>query len=173
MTFKNTYNLFILLLIVFFTSCGIKKTIISKTNQVTLRANIKSKIQAINHQLNSCKYDELIASQIIEDSIREINKTLFLFIKKETHASTEKIGIPIYGFKKLKITKKNDRYLIEVKIKHKKNKSHIGFYSEGYKDAIYKYDFILNNAKINTAGMRALKQDFKNLIASLKIENKE
>ncbi len=102
MIIKNTNNLFILLLVIFFTSCGIKKTIIPRINQVKLEIDIKTKIQAINHKLNKYKDETLIKSQIIEDSIREIDNTLFLFIRKETYASSEKIGIPIYSFKKLK-----------------------------------------------------------------------
>ncbi len=62
-------------------------------------------------------------------------------------------------------------YLIEVKLKSKKNKSHIGFSSENYKESLWKYDFILNKNKMNKANVRELKQDFKSLIKNLKRRN--
>lgn len=168
---KNTNYLYILILAIFFTSCGVNKTEITKRNLPKLREDAKSKIQAINYKLNFFKNEEIIESQIIEDSIRIIRKSPVLFIKKETYASTEKIGIPIYGFKKIETKKEENLYILEIKVKHKTEKSNIGFSSEKYNTDFRKYDFILNSTKIDKTNLRELKQDFKNLIKSLKIIN--
>lgn len=168
MTLRKKTHHYLLVLVIILTSCGTKKVIPAKY-KTKLTKTTKRSIEALNTKLEAYKYEDLIESQIIKDTIVNIQNTPYLFINKETQTSSEKIGFSIYAFKKLKIKKKNNMYLAEIKVKPKEMKSNISIANEDDNDALLKYDFILKN--ISRTQVKDLKLELKKLIKSLKQTN--